>query len=129
MFENLINSIRGWFSDWSDRSRLIREFNDAGKSAFISRRVPTYLQAKISSGDSSYKHQHSHWLNSGFRISVYNGMNLNRDQLLNVAHAILQDQSLIRKMVVLGFDTLEVHGQHDTYGLKFKLSDNLLIGF
>jgi hypothetical protein len=128
MFGNIVNSIRNWFSDWSDRIKLIQDFNKAAKTAYIDGTVPTYLVAKISSGDSNYKHQHSHWLKSGFRISVFNGVDLNKDQLDQIAMAIMIDTKLVRKMVVLGFDTLEIHGQYDTYGLKYKLADIISIG-
>ena len=127
MFGNIINSIRGWFSDLTERSRLIDSFNRAAKNAYVSGTVPTFLKASISRGDSAYRHQHSHWLNSGFRVAIFNGSALTKDQLMTIGATLMSDQSLIRQMVVLGFDTLEVFGEHDVYGLKWPLKDLIII--
>lgn len=128
MFGNIINSIRGWFSDMSERSKLVNSFNIAARDAYVSGVVTTYLKAGISRGDSSYRHQHSHWLNSGFRVAIFNGRSLTKNELVQIGATLLTDQALVRKMVVLGFDTLEVFGEHDVYGLKWPLKDVLLLG-
>ncbi|MFM7016476.1 MAG: hypothetical protein ACKOX3_09135 [Bacteroidota bacterium] len=127
MFGNIINSIKSWFSDLSERSRLVDSFNTAAKNAYVRGIVPTYLKASISRGDSSFRHQHSHWLNSGFRVAIFNGSSLSKNELMSIGATLMSDQGLIRQMVVLGFDTLEIFGERDMYGLKWPLKDLLII--
>lgn len=87
--------------------------------------MPTLLKASVSRGDKSYKHQFSHWLNSGFRIQAFQGRQLSRDELVQIGKVILADDVLIRKLVVLGFDTLEICGDVGSYGCKWQLRDHL----
>ncbi len=47
MLENTWNRIIDWFRDRSERSQLIRSFNDSAKNAFIIGEAPTLLKAKI----------------------------------------------------------------------------------
>ncbi|MEE0997720.1 MAG: hypothetical protein U0L74_10200 [Paludibacteraceae bacterium] len=125
MFENTWNFIIEWFQDYGERSKLVRDFNSASKKAFLGGLVPTLLKASVSRGDKSYKHQFSHWLNSGFRIQAFQGRQLSRDELVRIGKVILADDVLIRKLVVLGFDTLEICGDVGSYGCKWQLRDHL----
>ena len=125
MFANTWNIIIGWFKDRKDRSRLIREYNDAAKEAFILGIVPTLLNAKISKGERAYRHQFSDWLNTGFRIQAFTGRQLSKDELITIGEVILSDAALVRKLVVLGFDTLEVHGDIGAYGCRWQLKDHM----
>lgn len=119
------NKIVDWFRDRSDRNRLIRNFNDAAKESFIQGVVPVLLAASISRGDSAFKHAFSNWLNSGFRIKAMSGRELSKEEIVTIGATILADSVLIRRLVVLGFDTLEVHGDTGQYGLKWQLKNFL----
>lgn len=121
MFANFINNIVDWFNDRNDRSRLVRDFNDAAKQSFVLGIAPTLLKAKITKGDRAYKHQFSDWLNTGFRIEAFTGRQLSREDLRMIGVVILSDEMLIRKLVVLGWDTLEVQGDNGAFGLKWQL--------
>ncbi|MBO7201966.1 MAG: hypothetical protein J6V30_00300 [Paludibacteraceae bacterium] len=121
MFENTWNSILDWFRERNERSILIRQFNESARSSFYNLMVPTLLKASISRGDSNYKHQFSHWLNSGFRIQTFKGRQLSREEIVTIGKVILSDEVLIRKLVVLGFDTLEVCCDVGNYGCKWQL--------
>lgn len=125
MFSNTWNNILDWFRDRSDRSRLVRSFNESARSSFVSGVAPTLLKAKISKGESSYKHQFSNWLNTGFRIQAFTGRQLSRDELIHIGKVILNDETLVRKLVVLGWDTLEIHGDEGTYGCRWQLKDHI----
>ena len=103
-----------WFSDMSERHRLIRTFNKAGKEAFVYGVAPTLLEASISRGDSAYKHVFSK-LYSGFRIKALSGRALTKEEL-------------IRRLVALGWDTLEVQDIKGFYGVKWALKDFANIG-
>ena len=110
-----------WFRDRSDRQNLILKFNATAKESFILGIAPVLLNATPSRGDSSYKHAYSHWLFSGFRIKAMSGRNLTRDEMKAIGATILADSVLVRRLVVLGFDTLEVHDDIGMYGLKWQL--------
>jgi len=128
MIANFWNRILDWFEDRKDRTILVRSFNKAAKAAFISGAVPTLLTASVSRGDSSYRHQHSHWLFSGFRIVAFSGRQLSRPELKDVGLTVLQNPELSRQLVVLGFDTLEVQPNVGQFGLKWELRDHMMIG-
>ena len=123
MFENAWNNIIDWFRDRSERAKLVRSFNESAKNSFVSGIAPTLLKASISKGESSYKHQFSNWLNSGYRIQAFTGRVLTKDELIYIGKVILADSVFVRKLIVLGFDTLEIHGDAGTYGCRLQLKD------
>ena len=123
MISNIWNSIIGWFRDRSERNKLLNSFNASAREAYVSGDVPAMLKATISRGDSSYRHDFSRWFSSGFRIRVFTGRQLSKDELIFIGNVILADELLVRKLIVLGWDTLEIHGSEDKYGCKWKLTD------
>lgn len=125
MFSNTWNIITSWFKDRSERNKLIRSFNDAARESFVCGLAPTLLKASISRGERQFKHQFSDWLQSGFRIQAFKGRELSKNEIINIGTAILSDCILIRKLVVLGFDTLEIHGDIGKYGCRWQLKDYL----
>lgn len=125
MLENLWNNILDWFEDRSERSNLVRSFNSSAKSAFIRGVAPTLLKAKISKGNREYKHQFSNWMNTGFRIQAFAGRQLSKDELIKIANVVMSDEVLVRRLIVLGWDTLEVHTDEGNYGVRFQLKDHL----
>ncbi|MCE1169034.1 MAG: hypothetical protein LWX70_13165 [Sphingobacteriia bacterium] len=127
MLENTWNNIIDWFRDRSERARLVRSFNDSAKNSFVSGIAPTLLKASISKGESSYKHQFSNWLNSGYRIQAFTGRVLSKNELIHIGNVILDDSVLVRRLIVLGFDTLEIHGDAGAYGCRWQLKDYILL--
>jgi hypothetical protein len=123
MFDNTWNNILGWFRDRSERAKLVRGFNDSARTAFVSGIAPTLLKASISKGESSYKHQFSNWLNSGFRIQAFTGRALTKNELIHIGKVILDDSILVRRLIVLGWDTLEIQGDVGLYGCRWQLKD------
>lgn len=125
MFANTWNNIISWFRDRSERNKLVRSFNDSAKNAFISGKAPTLLKASISKGERLYRHQFSNWLHTGFRIQAFTGKVLTKDEIVHIGKVIINDDTLIRKLVVLGWDTLEIHGDTGNYGCRWQLKDYL----
>ena len=125
MFEEFLNLIVEWFRDKSERMKLINSFNMAARMAFIVGTVPTLLKAGITQGERSYKHQFSDWLCSGLRIKALNGNNLTHDELMSIGETIISDTAFVRKLIVLGFDTLYVQGRESRFGLRWQLRDYL----
>src|SRR5690554_6190876 len=101
MFENTWNNIIDWFRDRSERAKLVRSFNDSAKNSFVAGIAPTLLKASISKGESSYKHQFSNWLNSGYRIQAFTGRVLSKNELIHIGTVILDDSVLVRRLIVL----------------------------
>lgn len=123
MLDNTWNNILDWFRDRSERAKLVRSFNESARSAFVSGIAPTLLKARISKGESSYKHQFSNWMNTGFRIQAFTGRVLSKDELIHIGKVILDDSILVRRLIVLGWDTLEIHGDAGQYGCRWQLKD------
>lgn len=123
MFSNTWNTIIEWFRDRTERNKLVRSFNESARAAFVSGIAPTLLKASISKGESSYKHQFSNWLNTGFRIQAFTGRVLSKNELVHIGQVILNDSTLVRKLIVLGWDTLEIHGDAGNYGCRWQLKD------
>lgn len=125
LFANTWNRIVEWFQDRTERNGLVRSFNDSARRAFVAGVAPTLLKANISRGEKSFRHQFSNWLNSGFRIQAFTGRVLSKNELILIGNTIISDDVLIRKLVVLGFDTLEVCGDKGMYGCRWQLKDYL----
>ncbi|MBT4968078.1 MAG: hypothetical protein HOM80_03630 [Bacteroidetes bacterium] len=123
MFSNSWNTILEWFRDRSERSKLVRSFNESARVSFVAGIAPTLLKASISKGERSYRHQFSNWLNTGFRIQAFTGRVLSKDELIHIGKVILNDSVLVRRLVVLGFDTIEIHGDAGAYGCRWQLKD------
>ena len=125
MFSNTWNNIIDWFRDRSERAKLVRSFNDSAKNAFVSGIAPSLLKASISKGESSYKHQFSNWLNTGFRIQAFTGKILSKEELIHIGKVILDDSVLVRRLIVLCWDTLEIHGDKGLFGCRWQLKDHI----
>jgi hypothetical protein len=117
-----------WFGEMTERYRLIKDFNRAAKHSYISGNAPTLLEAKITSGESAYKHAFSKWMSGGFRIKALSGRALNKSELIEVGRVVLDNDELVRKLISLGWDTLEVHDNAGFNGCKWKLMDFSNIG-
>lgn len=111
------NKIVSWFREAIERQRCINDFNDAAKNAFISDVAPVYLKSEISRGNRNYKHSMSNFFFSGFRIKPLTGRAMSYNEVEAIGLAIHTNQELMRKLVTLGFDTLEIC---DTNGSKVK---------
>ena len=120
MWERIVQ-LGDWFRDFSDRRRLVRQFNEAANAAFIGGLAPTLLKSSVSNGDSSYKHSFSRLMAGGFRIKALSGRALDRREMEAIGHVVLDNQELVRKLVSLGWDTLEVHDNGGYHGLKWPL--------
>lgn len=120
---NIWYKILQFFQDGRERSALILGFNQSSREAFISGVMPVMLEASVSRGEPMYRHQYSRWMRSGFRIKAFSGAQLTRQDIITLGKVILDDHILVRRLVVLGFDTLEVHCDVGQYGCKWQLKD------
>lgn len=120
--------IQEWFGDVGERYRLLKDFNKAAKLSFINGIAPTLLEAKITVGDPSYKHAFSKWRGGGFRIKALSGRELQRAELIEIGRIVIDNEPLIRKMITLGWDTLEVHANRGHVGSKWSLKEHAQLG-
>lgn len=128
-FPNIWNNILAWFQDLSERNALVRNFNKKAKEAFICGTMPTMLKCSISRGCGDYKHHFSTWLYTGFRIQALAGRVLTKEETEAIGIVVLSDTNLVRHLVALGWDTLEVHSDSGRYGLRWKLIDYANINY
>ena len=128
ILQNWWNKVIDWFHDRNSRNELIRSFNRSSRESFTMGIVPVFMEASISKGDPNYRHSFTNRLmGSGFRIKAFSGRQMSRDEIVALGEAILSDDILVRKMVVLGWDTLEIHCDMGHYGCKWQLQEYLLI--
>lgn len=123
-----IISIIDWFGELSQRIKVVRDFNRAAKISFINGQAPTLLQVRTTKGDSSYRHTFSKWMAGGFRVKALSGQPLSKKELVEIARVVLDNEMLVRKLVSLGWDTLEVHDNRGYHGVKFPLKEYASIG-
>ena len=117
-----------WFSEVRERYYLVRDFNKAAKNSFINGQAPTLLEARITMGTSEFKHAFSKFLASGFRIKALSGRPLLKSELIEIGRVILDNETLVRKLIALGWDTLEVHDDKGYQGCKWALKNHANIG-
>lgn len=117
-----------WFGEMAERYKLVRDFNRAAKTSFISSIAPTLLEAKITNGESAYRHAFSKFMGGGFRIKALSGVDLQKAELIEIGRVVLDNEALIRKMISLGWDTLEVHSNNGYVGVKWALKDYAKLG-
>ena len=120
---NKIMVISDWFGEVNERYKLVKDFNKAAKNSYIMGFAPTLLEAKITVGDSANTHAFSKWMSGGFRIKALTGRALNKNEITEVGRVVLDNDVLVRKLISLGWDTLEVHDNAGHLGYKWKLMD------
>lgn len=120
--------VTDWFGEMAERYRLVKDFNRAAKNSFISGIAPALLEAKITKGDSAYRHAFSKWMGAGFRIKALSGRQLSKSELIEIGRVVLDNEELTRKLISLGWDTLEVHANEGYNGAKWALKDYANIG-
>ena len=102
------NKIIEWFSNNRERNEFIGNFNRAAKQAYIANVAPVYLKAESSRGNSNYRHQFSNFFYHGFRIRMLAGRPLDYDEVTDIGNMLIANTGLIRNLVTLGYDTLEI---------------------
>ena len=113
--------IVSWFNSIRERRQFIDGFNESAKGAFFQGAVDTLMKARISQGNSYYTHSFTKFAAGGFRIKVETGRALEKNELLTIGKAILDNQSLVRQMIYMGWDTLEIYNANIDGGYQWEL--------
>lgn len=130
MWEQIKQVFTTWFENRKDREQLIKEFNNSSRAAYIVGVMPTLFEAKVTIGDSRYTHTFSKWMAGGFRIKALTGRNLTKAEMEEMGQIVLSNSPLVRNLVSLGFDTLELHSDVGNFGLKWELKKYIdVIGY
>ena len=120
---NKWSNMTSWFQDGLDRKKLVKEFNNSAKASFVNGNVPALLKCSISKGYKPYKHTNSAFFFTGIRVVAYTNSSLPEHDLNMLGHTILADKRIVRLLVSLGWDTLEVHSDKGETGLRWKIID------
>ena len=115
------NRIIDWFRDMSERRKLIMGWNYNARQAYIEGFIPLLLEASISKGNGGFRHEMSSWFQTGFRLKSI--VPLKKDDMLDIGRVILGNNILVRQLVVLGFDTLEIYDETTRKGVQWALKD------
>lgn len=113
--------IADWFGEMAERYKLVRDFNRSAKNTYISGEADTLLEARITRGDSTYKHAFSKFMGGGLRIKAMAGRPMEQSELIEIGKTILDQEELVRKLISLGWDTLEIHSNMGHLGVKWPL--------
>lgn len=123
------NRIINWFRDLSERDRLINEFNTSARCAFTQLSVGTLLEARTKKGERNFRHECSSFLlPTGFCIKATKGTPLTKDEIIYIGTVILTNESLVRRLFVLGWDTLYIEDVIGNKQAKWAIKDFTNIG-
>lgn len=117
--------------DAAARAKFINEFNANATMYFQSLMVDTLLEATICKGsdDETFRHELSApKFVSGIVIQARAGANISVDDILLIGNIILSDQTLVRKMFVLHWDTLYIEDMRTERYLCWRIRDFLFFG-
>lgn len=116
------NCVSSWIKNVKDRKVIIKEFNNAAQASYINGQIPYQLKCSLSRGNDKYKHSTSAWLCSGFRIIVMTDQLVSEIELNRIGLSVLADSKVVRFLITLGWDTLEVINYKGKIGVQWELS-------
>ena len=119
---NSWDCITTWFKNIKNRSDVISEFNKAAQNSYIDGKVPYQLKSSKSRGEKKFKHSTSDWRNPGFRISILTDQSVSEKELNRIGLSVLADSKLVRFLITLGWDTLEVVDIKHKKGVHWELT-------
>ena len=119
----IINNIFDVITQGSlERMKVVRKFNTAFNTAYLTGEFDRMCKVSIAIGDSSYKHSMSTIvLRSGFKISIKNDDNLTNYDIQEIAKYVLASKPFVRQLMSLGFDTF-----YDQLSAAINSSDTYL---
>jgi len=65
---------------------------------------------------------------TGFSIQALSGRALSRDEMIFMGQVVLSNETLVRRLIALGWDTLEIHDDTGIYGCRWRLIDYANMG-
>lgn len=120
-FSNLINTL---LDGSLERVRIINQMNRAFKEYFLSGEYSRLCKVSISAGQSEYAHEMSTmWLRSGFKVTIENDQSLKPSEVEEIAKTITGNETFVRQLMAMGFDTLIVRGKNQASANHYALKN------
>lgn len=119
------NKFVRWVDDLKNRNITIQSFNRKSKDDFIAKKTSLLLEAKTTIGCTEFKHSFSKFMASGFNIKAADSANLKPEQIQDLGKAIIMDETFVRKLISLGWDTLEVQDSEGKNCFKWQLNKHI----
>lgn len=114
--------VSSWIKCVKDRKVIIQDFNNAAQASYINGQIPYQLKSSLSRGNKAYKHSTSAWLNTGFRISLMTDQLVSEMELNRIGLSVLANSKVVRSLITLGWDTLEVINNRGEIGVQWELT-------
>lgn len=123
--KSFINNLINTLLDGSfERVRIINQMNTAFKEYFTSGEFNRLCKVSISQGCSEYAHEMSSlWFRSGFKITVENDTALREAEVNELAMYITGNESFVRQLMAMGFDTLVIKGKTSRVSKHYALKN------
>jgi hypothetical protein len=118
---NKIILIADWYRKVVERNQVVHDFNKSYKNSFITGSAPTLLEARITRGERAFLHTFSENSGGGFRIKALSDRQLAQSELIEISKIVLENEEFVRKLIALGWDTLEIQDNKGLNGLKWQL--------
>lgn len=124
------SKILEWFKERSERDSMIKSFNYVARDIFEHYGAPTLLEAITQRGEPTFRHEYSSLLlKTGFCIRATAGKALSKEEMLYIGSLILNDQSLTRRLFILGWDTLIIDDVIGKKQVKWAIKDFTNMGY
>ncbi len=122
------NRVIEWFSNQKERRKFLDEFNHSARESFIANVVPIYLKAESSFGNNEFRHAFSSFLYHGLKIRTMTGMYLDDSDFISMGNMLASNPSLMRRLVTLGYDTLEITNNGGKVVRQWRLTTLVELG-
>jgi hypothetical protein len=120
----MINLIKKWLTSKNEKFNIVAEFNESYANDWDKGDSPFLISASIVKGNKDYKHSSSDTF-SGFRVTINTKQSLNDEVFVTIEKSIASDQELIRKLIRVGFDTLEIFRSSSSHGFESSIKSHL----
>lgn len=106
-----------------EKAIILHQLNTEFKQQYLRGEAKRLVVASISMGDMINKHEFSSsFLRSGFMLTIMNDNLLKTSEANEIALYLLENDSFVRQLMILGFDTFIIKGK-STQSIRFKMSD------
>lgn len=116
------SKIASWFCDQSERGKTIESFNKIARDAYVLGETDFHMKADSCLGDSSFRHNCSSTLRSGFRIRAIGCKTMTPDEMVLMGFLVLSNKSMVRHLYTLGWDTLIVEDINAQIHVKWEIT-------
>lgn len=120
----LLTFLKDWVRNGWERNQVINSFNTSAKHAYYSRQAMYLAKARTTFGNSEFKHSLSR-MRSGFTVKIYGAYDMNKSQASDIADAILNNGPMIRQLMAIGYDTIEIETENYRFQWDAQTYNNL----